>query len=154
MKNFKKLQPLPLRRECEPDYQKEIWQPHWRCFCCHDTGFVPDRLATYVIEGYRGGLHKIVECRATRCLAEIGETLRASGSLDRRLTPEICDHLDSLERENWARTVDEQYELRKRALEMVDELAEKKSIRLRRRTPIEEMEVRRRHFEAIDSRSI
>ena len=91
-----------------------------------------------------------MECRATRCLAEIGETLRASGSLDRRLTPDICNRLDALERENWARTIDKQYELRKQTLGLVDELAERKSIRLRRRTLSEEMEVRRKHFEAID----
>ncbi|VEP12897.1 conserved hypothetical protein [Hyella patelloides LEGE 07179] len=150
MKNFKKLQPLTLRRECEPNYEKQIWQPNWCCFCCHDTGFVLDRLAAYVIEGYVGGQHKIVECRATRCQAEIGETLRASGSLDRRLTPEICDHLDCMEREEWARTAEKQHELRKRANGLVDELAQRKSIRLRRRTPTEEMEVRRKHEEVIN----
>ena len=93
---------------------------------------------------------KIVECRATRCRAEIGETLRASGSLDRRLTPEICDYLDYLEREDWARTVEKQSELRRRTLELVDELAERKSISLRRRTLEEEMEVRRKHEEMIE----
>ena len=154
MKNFKKLPPLPLRHECEPDYHQQIWQPNWCCFCCHDTGFVADKLASYVIEGYIGGQHKIARCQATRCIAEIGETLEASGTLDERLTPDICDRLDALERDDWARTVEKQYELRKRALEFIDELAQRKSIRLRRRTLSEEMEVRRRHKEAIDLRSI
>lgn len=148
--DFKKLQPLPLRPECEPDYDKQVWQPNWCCFCCHDTGFVLDRLAAYVVEGYRGGLHKIVRCQATRCIAEIGETLEASGSLDERLTPDICDRLDALERDDWARTAQKQSELKQRANRLVDELAERKSIRLRRRTLSEEMKVRRRHFEAID----
>lgn len=148
--NFKKLQPLTLRRECEPDYEKEIWQPNWRCFCCHDTGFVLDRLAAYVIEGYKGGLHKIVECQATECQAKIGETLEASGSLDDRLNPEICDHLDSLEREDWRQSLKQQHELRKKALGLVDELAARRSIRCVKRTPTEEMEVRRKHQEIID----
>ena len=149
MKNFKKLKPIPLRPECEPDYDKQLWQPNWCCFCCHDTGFVIDRLAAYVIEGYTSGQHKIALCQATGCQAEIGETLEASGSLDRRLTPEICDYLDNLEREEWARTLKKQRELRKQAKGLVDELAERKSIRLRRRTPTEELEVRRRHEEVI-----
>ncbi|MDY6902579.1 MAG: hypothetical protein SWZ49_31590 [Cyanobacteriota bacterium] len=151
MKNFKKLPPIPLRRECEPDYQKQIWQPNWCCFCCHDTGFIPDRLAAHVIEGYRGDRHKIVRCRATRCIAEIGETLEASGSLDNRLTRDICDHLDFLERENWAQTLKKQSQLRRQALGLVDELSERKSIRLRRRSPVEEIEVRRKHSEIINS---
>ena len=150
MKNFKKLQPIFLRRECEPDYQKEIWQPDWHCFCCHDTGFVIDRLAAHVIEGYKGGQHKIARCRASKCLAEIGETLEASDSLDNRLTRDICDHLDHLERENWRQTLKQQHELRKKALGLVDELAQRKSMRLRRRTSAEEMEARRKHEEVID----
>ena len=148
--DFKKLKPIPLRPECSPDYDKQLWQPNWCCFCCHDTGFVLERLAAYVIEGYTRGQHKIAKCRASNCQAEIRETLEASGSLDERLTPEICDELDNLEREEWARTLNKQREMRKQALEVVDELAERKSIRLRRRTPSEEMEVRRRHEDVIN----
>jgi len=145
--DFKKLKPIPLRPECEPDYDKQVWQPNWYCFCCHDTGFVIDGLAAYVIEGYVSGQHKIARCRGSKCQAEIGETLEASGSLDNRLTREICDYLDNLERSEWARTLKRKHELRKQALGLVDELAERKSIRLRRRTPQEEMEVRRNHAE-------
>ncbi len=149
--DFKKFKPIPLRPECEPNYDKQLWQPNWYCFCCHDTGFVLERLAAYVIEGYVGGQHKIARCRASKCQAEIGETLEASGSLDNRLTREICDYLDYLERSDWARTLKRKHELRKQALGLVDELAERKSIRLRRRTPSEEMEVRRKHSEIINS---
>ncbi|MDJ0901302.1 MAG: hypothetical protein QNJ55_21100 [Xenococcus sp. MO_188.B8] len=148
--DFKKLKPIPLRPECEPDYDPQIWQPTWCCFCCHDTGFVTDRLAGLIIEGYISGQHKIARCRASKCQAEIGETLEASPSLDNRLTREICDYLDYLEREEWARTLKKQHELRKQALGLVDELAERKSIRLRRRTQEEEMEVRRKHEEVIN----
>lgn len=145
--DFKKLKPIAMRPESEPDYDKRLWQPSWDCFCCHDTGFVIDKLAAYVIEGYISGQHKIAVCQATKCQAEIGETLEASGSLDNRLTQEICDDLDSLEREEWARTLKEKCELRRQAKGMVDELAERKSMRLRRRSLQEEMEVRRKHGE-------
>ena len=148
--DFKKLKPIPLRPECEPDYDKQLWQPNWCCFCCHDTGFVIERLAAYVIEGYTSGQHKIARCRASKCQAEIGETLEASGSLDNRLTREICDYLDNLERSEWARTLKRKHELRKQALGLVDELAERKSIRLRRRSLEEEMEARRKHEEVIE----
>ncbi|MDJ0636766.1 MAG: hypothetical protein QNJ34_26540 [Xenococcaceae cyanobacterium MO_188.B29] len=149
--DFKKFKPIPLRPECEPNYDKQLWQPNWCCYCCHDTGFVLERLAAYVIEGYVGGQHKIPKCRASKCQAEIGETLEASGSLDKRLTPEICDYLDYLERSDWARTLKSKHDLRKQAKGLVDELAERKSIRLRRRTPVEEIEVKRKHFEIINS---
>jgi hypothetical protein len=147
---FKKLKPIAMRPESEPDYDRQLWQPSWDCFCCHDTGFVIDKLAAYVIEGYVGGQHKIAVCQATKCQAEIGETLEASGSLDNRLTQEICDDLDYLEREEWARSLSKKVELRRQALGMVDELAERKSMRLRRRSLQEEMEVRRKHEEAIN----
>ena len=143
--DFEKLKPIPLRPECEPNYNKQVWQPNWYCFCCQDTGFVLERLAAYVIEGYTLGQHKIARCRASKCQAEIGETLEASGSLDNRLTREICDYLDNLEREEWALTLKRKHELRKLALGLVDELAERKSIRLRQRTLEEEMMVRRKH---------
>lgn len=148
--DFKKLKPIPLRPECEPDYDKHIWQPSWCCYCCHDPGFVLDRLAACIIEGYTSGQHKIPRCQASRCQAEIGETLEASGSLDNRLTPEICDYLDNLERDDWARTLKQQHELRKKALGLVDELAQRKSIRMRRRTSSEELEAQRRHEKVID----
>lgn len=139
-----------MRPESKPDYDKRLWQPSWDCFCCHDTGFVIDKLAAYVIEGYISGQHKIAICQATKCQAQIGETLELSGSLDNRLTQEICDDLDNLEREEWARTLKSKQELRKKALEMVDELAQRKSMRLRRRSLQEEMEVRRKHEDVIN----
>jgi hypothetical protein len=148
--DFKKLKPIPMRPECEPDYDKKLWQPNWHCFCCHDTGFVIDKLAAYVIEGYVSGQHKIARCRSSKCQAQIGETLESSGSLDDRLTRKICDDLDNLEREEWARSLSKKVELRRQAKGMVDELAERKSMRLRRRTCQEEMEVRRKHEEVIE----
>jgi hypothetical protein len=148
--DFKKLKPIPMRPESKPDYDKRLWQPSWDCFCCHDTGFVIDRLAAYVIEGYVGGQHKIARCRSSKCQAQIGETLESSGSLDDRLTREICDDLDNLERSEWAQSLSKKVELRRQAKGMVDELSEGKSMRLRRRTCQEEMEVRRKHEEVIE----
>ena len=71
-------------------------------------------------------------------------------SLDWRFTPDTCAQLDRVYRDDLARTLKRQHELRKQALGLVDELAERKSIRLRRRTPEEEMEVRRKHEEVIN----
>ena len=48
-------------------------------------------------------------------------------------------------------TVEKQSQLRKQALGLVDELSERKSIRLRRRTPTEEIEVRIKHSKIINS---
>jgi hypothetical protein len=70
--------------------------------------------------------------------------------LDDRLTREICDDLDNLERSEWARSLSKKVELRRQAKGMVDELAERKSMRLRRRSLQEEMEVRRKHGEVIE----
>lgn len=147
---FKKLKPIFLRPECDPNYDKCLWRPSWRCYCCQDTGFVIDRLAAYIIEGYNSRQHKIALCQASRCQAEIGETVEASGCLDRRLTPDICDYLDSLERESWVQTLEEQRELRRKASEFVDELAQRKSMRLERRSLDEEMEARKKHQEVIE----
>ncbi len=71
-------------------------------------------------------------------------------SLDWRFTPDTCAQLDRIYRDDLARTLKRQHELRKQALGLVDELAERKSIRLRRRTPEEEMEVKRKHEEVIN----
>ena len=74
----------------------------------------------------------------------------AQDSLDWRFTPDTCEKLDRVYRDDWARTLKKQHELRRQALGLVDELAQRKSIRLRRRTSEEEMEARRKHEEAID----
>ncbi len=56
---FEKLPALTRREEDEPGYEAESWKPNWKCYCCHDTGFVLDRLAFLVIDGYDSEKSKI-----------------------------------------------------------------------------------------------
>ena len=146
-----KLERLLLRPELE-EQPKEVWRPTWHCFCCEDTGYVKDVLIKYVIPDYDSDKDRSVACQ--NCDRVYIYAPLIADSLDWRFTPDLCNRLDRICRDDWARTVEKQSELRQQALEMVDELAQRKSIRQARRTPAEEMEVRRRHFEAIDLRSI
>ena len=88
---FEKLPALTRREEDEPGFEKESWKPAWKCYCCHDTGFVLDRLAALVIEGYDAEKSKIPRCNATNCGAEVEKNLENSGTVDFRLTPQMCD---------------------------------------------------------------
>ncbi len=142
-----RLERLLLRPELE-EQQKEVWRPTWRCFCCQDTGFVQDSLIRLVIPDYNSDKDRSVACRNCERVYIYAELVR--DSLDWRFTPDTCEKLDRIYRDDWARTLAYQNQLRKQALGLVDELAERKSIRLRRRSPEEEMEVRRKHEEAID----
>ena len=117
-----------MRPECEPGFEKESWKPTWKCYCCHDTGFVLDRLASMVIDGYDAEKSKIPRCNAAGCGAEVGENLENSGTLDFRLSAEICDRLDQMEKESWKQYRWEKHQLRKEALGLVEDLAERKSI--------------------------
>ncbi len=38
MEQRQKLPPLLMRRDSDPSYEPEIWQPDYSCFCCEDTG--------------------------------------------------------------------------------------------------------------------
>ena len=145
--HFPKLERLLLRPELE-EQPKKVWRPTWHCFCCEDTGYVKNFLIRLVIPDYDTDKDRNVACQNCQRVSIYAQAI--IDSLDWRFTPDLCSELDRLEREDWARTVEKQSELRQRALELVDELAERKSISLRRRTPQEEMEVRRRHSEAID----
>ena len=86
---FEKLPALTRREEDEPGFEAESWKPTWKCYCCHDTGFVLDRLASLVIEGYDAEKSKIPKCNASCCGAEVGLYLEESGTLDFRLSSEV-----------------------------------------------------------------
>jgi ABC-type proline/glycine betaine transport system substrate-binding protein len=49
---MKKLPRFPMRPEKESEAEVEIWQPNWKCFCCHDSGIVVSHLAAMVIEEF------------------------------------------------------------------------------------------------------
>ena len=145
--DFPKLERLLLRPELE-EQPREVWRPTWHCFCCEDTGYVRDVLIKLVIPDYDADKDRNVACR--NCDRVLIYASEVADSLDWRFTPDICARLDRIYRDDWIQTVEKQSQLRRQALGLVDELSERKSIRLRRRSPTEEMEVRRRHFEAID----
>ena len=142
-----RLERLLLRPELE-EQPKEVWRPTWRCFCCEDTGYVRDSLIRLVIPDYDADKDRSVACQNCAQVAVYAQLVQ--DSLDWRFTPDTCEKLDRIHRDDWARTLAYQHELRKRALGLVYELAERKSMRLRRRTPQEEMEVRRNHEEMIN----
>ena len=146
--DFPKLERLLLRPELE-EQDREVWRPTWHCFCCEDTGYVRDVLIKLVISDYNSDKDRNVACR--NCGRVFLYARAIIDSLDWRFTNDICARLDRIYRDEWAQTVEKQSQLKRQALGLVDELSEKKSIRHTRRSPIEKMEVRRKHFEIINS---
>ena len=145
--HWPRLERLLLRPELE-EQQKEVWRPTWRCFCCQDTGYVSESLIRLIIPDYDSDKDRSVACQNCDRVAVYAQLVQ--DSLDWRFTPDTCAQLDRVYRDDWAQTLKQQHELRKKAKGLVDELAERKSMRKRRRTPEEEMEVRRRHEEGIN----
>ena len=147
---FQKLPALTRREEDEPGFEAESWKPTWKCYCCHDTGFVLDRLASLVIDGYDAEKSKIPKCNASGCGAEVGVYLEESGTLDTRLSSDVCDRLAEMEKESWEDYRWKKHQLRKEALGLVEELAEKWSVRVVRRSVEEEKEAKRRHLKVVN----
>ena|GEM_PF-6219690 len=67
--------------------------------------------------------------------------------VDYRFTAAICQQLDSIHREDWRQTTQTKATLIQRK---IAELAQKKSMRKRDRTPAEEMEAQQRHAAVLD----
>ena len=80
----------------------------------------------------------------------MGEWLEKSGTLDFRLTSGICDRLAEMERKSWEDYRWKKHQLRKEALGLVEELAEKKSMRTVRRSEKEENEAHQRHLRVVN----
>ncbi|WP_414552514.1 hypothetical protein [Anabaena sp. CCY 0017] len=102
------LPPEPIRDEDQPGYQKEIWQPSWRCFCCEDTGIVRSRLAAMVIHGYNSNRDRLPICQAPGCNAGVN-WLHLEGNIDMRLTAAICQELDRISREDWRQSTQQKF---------------------------------------------
>lgn len=140
--NIEKLPRLPMRREDEPDYEKQIWQPSWRCYCCHDTGIITSHLATLVINGYNPKHDKLPRCINPGCDAgSEWDSCALENCIDYRLDAKICQKLDALERESWRQAV----EFRR---SQIANVAQKFNLRMRDRSRQEEMEAQRRHEDA------
>lgn len=140
---IKKLTSAPVRPEKEPRAEVEIWQPDWKCFCCHDSGVVAPHLASLVIEDYNRDRDKLPRCVAPGC--ESGsqydlDTLQ--DTIDYRIDAATCQQLDSLEREDWRKTVQAKAQ---RIQDAAKTLAKEKSIRVRDRSPDENRVIADRH---------
>lgn len=145
------LPPEPIRPECEdPNTDKEIWQPRWRCFCCHDTGTISPSLVQLVVPGYDFTKHKTVACQHPRC--EPGRRFQGDLNYDQRFTAGICNSLDQINRDDWRKVVKTKFELAQRMKAeneaLVDKLAMPGS-RERSANDNREIQQRKQEVEAI-----
>ena len=141
MKERQKLPPLPMRREDDPNYEPEIWQPDYSCFCCEDTGFAI-HAAHMFIEGYEVERHKFPVCQNRGCEAgkKFGQVPALKYSLDWRLDASMCASADRARRKAWREWARGQQQ-RKQKVE-IDLSTITKNLRKGSRTPTEEMEAR------------
>lgn len=149
LENMPKLEREPMRPEEEPGFDKPIWKPTWKCFCCHDVGIVWSYLASIVIEGYDFSRDKIPLCQNPNCHAgdHLIKNPLTRSCLDLRLNASICQKLDEFERDTWEKWARERQEKSKEINAKVVALADAKSLRERARTPSEELEVQQKHEE-------
>lgn len=141
--NFKKLPRVPMRPEKEPGAEIELWQPGWKCFCCHDSGIIVPPLAKMIIDGYDRDRDKLPLCVNPGCRAASkydSEFLDAS--VDRRIEPAVCQQLDLLDRESWRSYAQAQF---RKIQEAALELASQKSLRMCDRTCRDEQLAQERH---------
>ncbi|MDK2411895.1 hypothetical protein QHH11_24575 [Aphanizomenon sp. PH219] len=133
---------LPLNPQLEEE--KEIFYPHWNCFCCQDSGFIQHHLVRKIIPDYNYNRDKNVACQNPSCKSfhEKWGNIHLE-NFDTRFLPAICQKLDLFSRENWRNTVKIQIDTRS--------LSQKMSIRKVNRTENENKEVqeRKREIEAI-----
>ena len=154
MDDLPQLKPLSLRPECEPGYQKESWRPTWNCYCCHDTGFVLDRLSSQIIPEFNSEQHKTLLCNAKGCNAsrnKVSPKLIDEGNFDTRLSSEVCDRLSEMEKESWEDYRWKKHQLRKEALGLVEDLAERKSVRRVKRSAEEQKQAHQRHLRVVEN---
>ncbi|MCP6761954.1 MAG: hypothetical protein NHB32_25110 [Fischerella sp. CENA71] len=138
------IEPLPIRPE-ELKKDKEIWQPKWQCFCCQDTGKVRSHLVRLVMPNYNSERDRFPICQ--NC--NLGhDWIHLEGNYDNRLTPDICRKLDSYAREDWHKTVQLQFEVRRKQIELVTkEISQSHSLRKSDRTDNDNREVQQQKAE-------
>jgi hypothetical protein len=104
--NLPQLPRLPISFQNEQE-NKEIWQPSWKCFCCHDTGTVQPHLAEKVIPDYDHNRDRLPICQSSpACTQKSRWILLPKENLDMRFTQTICQQLDMHERTAWRLTVE------------------------------------------------
>jgi hypothetical protein len=143
---FEQLEPAPIRpREQQ---SKEIWQPRWNCFCCHDTGKVQIDLVRRVIPKYDDNRDRIPICQNCDKGQEWAH-LNELGVIDMRLTFQICSSLDALAREDWRRTTQTWFEMASKQISLgTTEIAQRYNLRRRSRIQAECILKQERHGKA------
>lgn len=108
--NLPELPREPIRKEDKPGYEKQIWSPSWRCFCCQDTGRVNRHLVKLVISDYDYDCDRIPICQSPGCKSGVKWLHLGNGNIDMRLTAPICQELDRISRDDWRNTTKQQFE--------------------------------------------
>lgn len=142
---FEKFDPIPTHPN-EESTDHEIFFPKWNCFCCEDSGIVRSHLVRLVIPRFNWRRDKLPQCN--NCNAHLKKpNLVKYGVIDNRFDLKICAKLDRLCREDWANFARNQQRnlLANRAQQAAIEIAQKKSLRKRDRTPYEDLAQTQKH---------
>ena len=142
-----KLPPQPIRNEDKRGYEKEIWQPHWKCFCCQDTGEVKSHLVLLVIPEYNDKRDRTPICQNPGCSAGTNWLHLGPNNIDMRLTSTICQELDRINREDWEKTIENKITI---VRQKIADLAQQKSLRQNARSSTEEMIAQQKHTAVLD----
>ncbi len=113
-----------------------------------------DRFSSQIIPGFNSEQHKTLLCNAKRCNAsrdKVSPKLIEEGNFDTRLNSEVCDRLSEMEKKSWEDYRWKKHQLKKEALGLVEELAEKKSVRRVRRSTEEQKQARERHLRVVEN---
>lgn len=145
--HFEKLPRLPQRPEKEPEVEIEIWQPEWKCFCCHDSGLIVPHLVRLVIDDYDENRDKFPLCQKPGCCS--GDRYSSElllPSLDTRISARSCKKLDEFERDTWRKTMFVHVD---KIRQDAQDLAREKSLRMRDRTHLEQQYAKEHHRQAV-----
>lgn len=143
-----RLLPAPTRPEEEQKEGKEIFQPKWNCFCCHDTGKIQHHLVRLIIPEYNYDRDRLPVCQFPGC--DLGTNyLHLEDSVDIRLDGAICQELDRISREDWRRSVENWFAAAKERFDQKTiEIAQTTNLRKRDRTQEECVLAQERHAKA------
>ena len=91
---FEKLPALKSRATA--DEEREIWKPHWNCFCCHDSGFI---VRSELVIANPNPNDPDPLCNRRGCGVASG--YRSQG-FDDRISAEVCQQIHEWEIQGWA----------------------------------------------------
>jgi hypothetical protein len=139
--------PEPVRHEDQPGYQKEIWQPSWKCFCCRDLGIVDPHLTRLVMPKYNSDRDRNPICQAPGC-NQGANWLHLEGNVDMRFTSAICQELDRINRGHWREATQQQFEKYKKQLDIATgAIAQSRNLAVSNRTSSDDREIQQRKAE-------